>query len=234
MFVSFLLITGYIVICPLIVKRITDEKVAKAKEMLRMMGMSDWVFWGSHFINFFAVMFVQSIIITLLIVYGFGNGTAIHWSNGLIFFISLILYNISSILSSMLLTTVFNRPVIAVVVSVVLFEISYVVPLSLLDPMTKSSTSDYHPKASLLALTSLLPNSGFHWLIAIMGTKEGFGEGLTWSNLWDTNTPFKEFTAGYALLMQFISIFFYGELHYFNHDDPYLYYNNFPRNSTYS
>jgi hypothetical protein len=32
------IVLGYVVMCPLIVKRITDEKVAKAKEMLRMMG----------------------------------------------------------------------------------------------------------------------------------------------------------------------------------------------------
>ena len=209
-YLSFLLINAYIVICPLIVKRICDEKVAKAKEMLRMMGMSDWVFWGSHFINFFVVMFVQSVVIALFIVYGFGGGTAINWSNGLIFFISLVLFNISSILSSMLLTTVFNRPVIAVVVSVVLFEVSYIVPFALLDPMVKSSSADYQPNSSLFALTALMPNAGFHWLIAVMGTMEGSGQGLTWNNLWDSSTPLKEYTAGYALLMQFISIFFYG------------------------
>ncbi|XP_054159969.1 ABC transporter ced-7-like [Oppia nitens] len=59
--VAGIIVIGYVVLCPLIVKRITDEKAAKAKEMLRMIGMSDWVFWSSHFVSFFIVMVFHSI-----------------------------------------------------------------------------------------------------------------------------------------------------------------------------
>jgi hypothetical protein len=36
--ISITIVVGYIVMCPLIVKRITDEKAMKTKELLRMMG----------------------------------------------------------------------------------------------------------------------------------------------------------------------------------------------------
>ena len=200
-------ITGYIVVCPLIVKRITDEKVAKAKEMLKMMGMSDWVFWGSHFINFFSVMLVQSAVITFLLFVGFGGRPFYVWSNGFMLFISLILYNMSTILSCMLLTTVFNRPVIAVVVSVILFEVSHSVPWALLEPMF---TSRKVPSTSMMALSCLLPNMGIQWVMSLMGNVELYGHGVTWDNIWEKTQLYGDFSVGYAMLMQFISIFFYG------------------------
>ena len=207
--VGMMLITGYVVICPLIVKRITDEKVAKAKEMLRMMGMSDWVFWGSHFINFGSVMIVQSAVITLLLFVGFGGLPYFLWSNGFIFFISMVLFNISSILSCMLLTTVFNRPVIAVVVSVILFEVSHAVPFALLDQTFRSNDGAL-PNTSMMALTCLLPNMGIQWVLTLMGNTELYGHGLTWSNLWTESQLYGSFTVGYVMLLQFVSIFVYG------------------------
>ena len=208
-----MIVTGYIVICPLIVKRITDEKVAKAKEMLRMMGMSDWVFWGSHFINFFVVMFVQSLVITFLMIYGFFGVTAIRCSNFLIFFISSVLFNANSILSSMLLTTVFNRPIIAVVASVVLYQISYTVPVALLDPMFRGHDSSYEPWTPLLALSTLIPTVGFHWFLTLLGNIEVYGHGLSWNNLWEPSVAYKDFTPGYVMLLQFLSLFVYGNDH---------------------
>ena len=207
--VGMMVISGYVVICPLIVKRITDEKVAKAKEMLKMMGLSDWVFWGSHFLNFFSVMLVQSALITTFLFVGFGGLPFFLWSNGFIFFISMVMFNISTILSCMLLTTVFNRPVIAVVVSVILFEVSHSVPWALLDPMFKSSSIST-PNTSLMALTCFLPNMSLQWLVSIMGKVENYGHGVSWDNLWDKAPGFGDLSVGYVMLMQFLSIFFYG------------------------
>src|SRR5699024_5922400 len=50
-FLGLFTVFGFVLSVPIIVKRITDEKSAKVKEMLRMIGMSDFVFWSSHFIN---------------------------------------------------------------------------------------------------------------------------------------------------------------------------------------
>lgn len=211
--VSFILITGYIVVCPLMVKRITDEKVCKAKEMLRMMGMSDYVFWLSHFINHFSVMVVQSGIITVLLVYGYGKGTAVKWSNGWIIYFSMLLYNASSILSSMLLTVVFGRPVTAVVMSAILFELSYAGPLGLLDPTFRALNGGaYETTTTWMALSSLLPNAGFHWFLTLVGSAESYNRGLLWSDLWKQSMSFRDLTAGYVMLLQFISLFVYGEL----------------------
>ena len=59
--------------CPLIVKRVTDEKAIKAKGLLRMMGLSDWVFWLSHFVSFFTIMAVHNLLFTAIYYIGFGG-----------------------------------------------------------------------------------------------------------------------------------------------------------------
>ena len=204
-----IVITSYIIMCPLIVKRICDEKVAKAKEMLKMMGMSDWVFWGSHFINYFTIMFIQSIFTIIFLCYGFGGLPYIVYSNPFIFFISLVLFNVSTILSSMLLTTVFNRPVIAVVVSVILFEVSHSVPMGLMSPSFNENL-EVSAITGWRFLTCLLPNSGLQWALSLMGQVEKYGKGVTWSNLWEDVPKYGHFNMGAVMLMQFASIFFYG------------------------
>ena len=198
-------------ISPLIVKRITDEKAAKAKEMLRMMGMSDWVFWGSHFINFFTIMIPQSLIVTLLMFYGFGGLPWFLWSSGWLFFLGMLLYNITTILSSMLLTTVFNRPIIAVVVSVILFEVSQSVPMALLNPTFRGK--NFQPDFNLMTLSCFLPNMGIHWIMTLMGNTEIYGHGVDSTNFWEKSQLYGSFTVGYVLLMMFLSIFFYGMSH---------------------
>ena len=204
-----IIITSYIIMCPLIVKRICDEKVAKAKEMLKMMGMSDWVFWGSHFINYFTIMFIQSIFTMLLYCYGFGRIPYVMYSNAFIFFISLVLFNVSTILSSMLLTTVFNRPVIAVVVSVILFEVSHSVPMCIFSP-TFNPNINVPGITGWRLLTCLLPNSGMQWVLTAIGKVEIYNRGVTWSNLWQDVPKLGHFSVGAVMLMQFTSILFYG------------------------
>ncbi|CAG2107830.1 unnamed protein product [Medioppia subpectinata] len=136
-------ITSYIIMCPLIVKRICDEKAAKAKEMLKMM--------------------------------------------------------------------VFNRPVIGVVVSVVLFEISHAVPMGVLSTMYNPNM-DVEGTTGWRILTCFLPNSGMQWYFSALGQWELKGQGLTWDNIWSDAPTLGHFSGGLILLLQLMSILFYGLL----------------------
>ena len=105
--VGLLTVLGYVLVCPLIVKRITDEKDSKVKEMLRMIGMSDLVFWSSHFISYFVIVIIQAFIF-VFIFFSFQNSVVNHSSMSL-FVIFFIIYGAQLILFSMLITTIFNR-----------------------------------------------------------------------------------------------------------------------------
>src|SRR5690606_37983168 len=94
-------------ICPLIVKRITDEKSTKSKELLRMIGMSDFVFWSSHFINYLPIFLFHAACLTYILFYH--DNPIIVYASPTVFFFVFILSGIQTILSSMLITTVLHR-----------------------------------------------------------------------------------------------------------------------------
>lgn len=98
---------SYVLVCPLIVKRITDEKATKAKELLRLIGMSDFVFYYAHFLNYMALILVHAILATI-IVFAF-PAPLYSASSPLIFFIGYLLWGAQLILFSHFVTTIFNR-----------------------------------------------------------------------------------------------------------------------------
>jgi len=89
------------------VKRITDEKSTKARELLRLIGMSDLMYWFSHFLNNFIVILAQMLVITICL-YVFSSPVIALASSPLVFF-ALVLFGIQTLLFCMTITTVFNR-----------------------------------------------------------------------------------------------------------------------------
>lgn len=98
---------SYVLVCPLIVKRITDEKSSKAKELLRLIGMSDAVFYLAHFLNYLCLILLHAIFITIIVfVFKVPLYSA---SSPIIFFIGVLLWGAQLILFSIFITTIFNR-----------------------------------------------------------------------------------------------------------------------------
>lgn len=97
---------GYVLVCPLIVKRITDEKAGKVKEMLRLLGMADIVFWSGHFLNYLLIITFHAIVLVLLL---FHSTTLLVHSSPFLGFLFFLVYGIQLTLFSMLVTTVWNR-----------------------------------------------------------------------------------------------------------------------------
>lgn len=102
-----LLITiSYFMICPLIVKRITDEKNTKARELLRLIGLSDMVYWLSHFISYLIIFCIHAIGFYFIL---FHYNPIFKHTSATVFLFGFILFGFQTILFSMLITTVFNR-----------------------------------------------------------------------------------------------------------------------------
>ncbi|CAG2161807.1 unnamed protein product [Oppiella nova] len=202
---------GYVVMCPLIVKRITDEKVAKAKEMMRMIGMSDWVFWSSHFISYFLIMVFQSVMFTIFYCAGFGGDPVISYTSGSLFFAILFIYSIQSILFCMTITTIFNRPVLAVIVTVILWIVTYAVPIGILNPFFHKNM-DIIGTNSARMLSSLLPNMGLSWCMSIMGQFEVMGTGANWSTLFRNTSVYNSLTLALVMCIMSLSCLMYGVL----------------------
>ena len=208
---AFTIVIGTVILCPLIVKRIADEKVAKAKEMLKMMGMSDWVFWSSHFLNYLTVMTFHSIIFVICFCIGFGGESIINHSDPSLVFVILMIFNCQAILFCMLIATIINRPVIAVVFTVIGWIVSYSVPMSLISPMIKQDIDVIGTNPSR-GWTSLLPNMGLAWCFSQINQYENYASGLKWSNLYEHTNLYGNFTSGLILAIMICTCIVYGIL----------------------
>lgn len=205
------IVLGYIITCPLIVKRIADEKYVKAKEMMRMIGMSDWVFWLSQFVSFFSIMLVHNIIFLLIFYIGFGGEPIYHYMSVTLFIAILLVYNVQNLLYNMLISTVFNQPVIAVVATTVLYLTSFAIPVGLLHPaihvnMVVTESNQWR------LLSCFLPNLGIVWCLAVAGQYEIHSVNLGWGQLFQEYGVYADLTVGIILTTMVASAIIYGFL----------------------
>ena len=175
-FIPIVIVNGLIVFFPTLVKRMIDEKANGSREMLRMVGLNDWIFWLANFLTHFTFLFVL-IIIQLVMYFIKWNGYIAFFANSsfpvvLIFF---ILYCINVVLMAFLITIPFKKPIIGVVASVIIWTTSSM-PASIFDANQK-------PFASTQRLWScLLPNSALSFGLGVMGEKESVSSGVQFDN----------------------------------------------------
>ncbi|XP_013772633.2 ATP-binding cassette sub-family A member 3-like [Limulus polyphemus] len=204
-----LIVIGFLILCPVIVRRIVDEKSRGAKEMMRMMGLNDWCYWSATFFNNFLVMLFISAIFTILFKTNFRKDIALlYHTDGFLLFIILLLYSAATILFCITISTFFNKPVASVICTIILWECSFSVPQNLMDPYGGSKYGD--TSLSLKLASCLLPNMAMHWAVRVMSTFESFKEGATWTNLGKAALPGDNLTLGGIMGMMIASLVVYG------------------------
>ena len=121
--VPYILTNGFIILVPVIVKRIIDEKVNRIRDTFRLIGLKDSIYFLSIFANYFIAILPQIIIITALYTSSFfGLSSPVYdYTSSFLVFLILLIYCVHLILMSMLISIPINRPVIGIVVSVVIF-----------------------------------------------------------------------------------------------------------------
>ncbi|KAH9405759.1 hypothetical protein TYRP_014055, partial [Tyrophagus putrescentiae] len=197
---------SYVLVCPLIVKRITDEKATKAKELLRLIGMSDFVFYYAHFLNYMALLLVHAILATIIV---FAFPAALYSaSSPLVFFLGYLIWGAQLILFSHFVTTIFNRPVIATIVMTILWVVSVTLIFRSLVPSVNPNMAIEDGNTSRL-MTCLLPSGSLIWFLSIMGALENTGNGLHFTNLNQHTTVYLGFTALQVWLMTLASYVLY-------------------------
>jgi hypothetical protein len=171
--------------------------------------MNDFVFWGSHFINYFTIMLIQGIVITFLFCVGFGDEPVIQYFDASLFYAILALYFAQSIMFCLLITTIFNKPVPAVIFTVIVYILSFGVPIGILHP-------SYHKNMDVIAtnpqrfLSSIFPNMGIAWAFAIIGRFELSSKSAGWMDLFTETMPYNYMTLGLVMSVMLLSCFLFG------------------------
>lgn len=209
--IAMFVVYSYLVFSPIYVRRVISEKSSRIRELMRMMGLTDWVYWIGTFASGFLVLAVTLTISLVMFKIPVAPLAAVllYSDFSLLLFICLI-YATSAILFLLLFTVIFNSAVVGVIFSTIGWVISYSLPTSLLDPLGSDRYTSISSAAKLS--TSLLPNSGLYWAFRLISFFEGQGIGAKWSNLGIVAVPADNITLGQVVLMMLVSVLIYALL----------------------
>lgn len=209
--IAMFVVYSYLVFSPIYVRRVISEKSSRVRELMRMMGLSDWVYWIGTFASGFLVLAITLTISLILFKIPVAPLAAVllYSDFSLLLFICLI-YATSAILFLLLFTVIFNSAVVGVIFSTIGWVISYSLPTSILDPLGSDRYMSISRSAKLS--TSLLPNSGLYWAFRLISFLEGQGIGAKWSNLGTEAVPADNVTLGEIVLIMLTSVLIYALL----------------------
>ena len=105
---GFLWISFAIILVPL-ARRIVQEKSTGVKELMKMMGLPNWMHWVTWFINALSTATVTLVIIVLLLCIAWKDGSKVlDYSNWFVLFVFLFLYTAAIVTFSFAQTTLFD------------------------------------------------------------------------------------------------------------------------------
>ncbi|XP_053328151.1 phospholipid-transporting ATPase ABCA3 [Spea bombifrons] len=186
-----------------IVRALVLEKERKLKEYMRVMGLSSWLHSSAWFIHFFLLLCVSVFFVTLLLcVQVSGQGAVLTRSDPTLVFVYLMVFAVSTICFSFMISSFFSRANIAAAAGGFLYFFSYI-PYFFISPRY-----DIITHSEKLA-SCLISNVGMAMGAQLIGMFEGKGTGAQWTNLFTPVSVDDNFTLGQVLEMLLFDSFLY-------------------------
>ncbi|XP_007951392.1 phospholipid-transporting ATPase ABCA3-like [Orycteropus afer afer] len=185
-----------------ILHTIVQEKEAKLKEYLLMMGLQSWQFWGATFITFFLTLLVTISLMTLCFCLIVKLPIILH-SNPTLVFSFLLLYGITTILFAFMLTTFFSKANTAIAIGGFIYFVSYL-------PYLVISRHYVRMTFQRKQFSCLLPNVAMTFGINLLIKFESIEVGIQWRNL---KKPFglnDNFAFGHVMVMLLLDALLYA------------------------
>ncbi|XP_067637687.1 phospholipid-transporting ATPase ABCA3 isoform X2 [Eurosta solidaginis] len=200
---SLIVVLSFIYPCTTITKNITVEKEKQLKEVMKIMGLDNWLHWTAWFVKSFIMLGISSALIILLLKIYWAEGVAVlTFSNWSVLFVFLLVYTIASVCFCFMMATFFSSASTAAAVTGLVWFITYL-PISFTQKTYE--TMSLRSKLSWCLLSNTAMGFGFKEILGF----EGSGEGLQWSNLFKTVSVDANLTVGAVMLMMLASSVLY-------------------------
>ncbi|KAM7349571.1 ATP binding cassette subfamily A member 3 isoform 2-T3 [Cochliomyia hominivorax] len=200
---SLIILLSFIYPCTYIVKYITMEKEKQLKEVMKIMGLNNWIHWMAWFVKSLIMLGISSILIIILMKIRWKDDVAVlthaDWSV-LLFF--MLIYVITSICFCFMMATFFSKASTAAAVTGLVWFIVYM-PFSF-----NIQTYDELSLGTKLGWC-LVSNTAMGFAFKLILGFEGTGEGFQWSNLFTPVNVDDNLTVGYIILMMLVSCVLY-------------------------
>ncbi|XP_050040804.3 phospholipid-transporting ATPase ABCA3-like [Dermacentor andersoni] len=204
---------GMLVPFCLFVARLADEKATGVKEMLRVVGVNDWVYWASHYLSSF---FMHLIVVTLMLLFmcvkrNHEGRAFIQFSDPLLLFVILMFFCSQCQVHGMFLSLFFANPQSAVAGALLYWTCSCVMPFLFLEHA--GGLGYYYIARRNKLYTAIFPGMSLHWSFRVLERFEKFvPNGANWLNFYDRSATPDNVTLAEIVFVGFLFDCFLGIL----------------------
>lgn len=195
-------VLSLVLLSPSLIKSIVYEKETGVRELMKLMGLNQWIGWAGWFFHSFVTIVLVSAFITVMLKASLTSKDAggllppiLAHSDGALVWVFLLAYGVSSIAFCVAISTFFSRPTLATTMGILFWMVSYFIPRAMMD--FEYDVMGLTPKL----LSCLLPNMAITWAFRIIAMFEGRTIGMQWNRLWETGNPRDQLTPGMVLIM---------------------------------
>ncbi|OQR66154.1 ATP-binding cassette sub-family A member 1-like [Tropilaelaps mercedesae] len=180
-FLAQFLLFSYVIFVGVYPMQIIQEKSSRIRELLRMMGQPELVYWHGIFLTGLASMIFIAVMAVSLFVIPITGYALLARSNPVVVLVVLLTFSVAVILQLILISVLFNGPTMGAMVSILFWFLPLTLCTVLLD--NKDSNTYMHTAAAVKLLTAMLPPCGCYWAFKLIGFWESANIGLQFSNL---------------------------------------------------
>ncbi|XP_055389641.1 phospholipid-transporting ATPase ABCA3-like [Condylostylus longicornis] len=194
--VSFIILISFVYPCSQTVKYVTTEKEKQLKEVMKIMGLPNWLHWTAWFLKTYPLALISVTLMVILF--------KVHWTNPdvsvlshcdwSILLVFLYIYCISMVTFCFMVATFFSKANTASAVSGLLWFIWFL-PYQFTDKSYSNMVLSEKLGLSLFSNTAM--GYGFKLILKLEGT----GEGLQWDNLFRPVNIDDDISVGLLLIM---------------------------------
>ncbi|XP_026811930.1 ATP-binding cassette sub-family A member 3-like isoform X2 [Rhopalosiphum maidis] len=203
MFLPLFTVLSFLLMCSHTIKRVVEEKDSGVKELMKIMGLKPWMIWTGWILHNFFIYAISITFITYITCFEtpIGQGKLLNYTNPLLLWIFLMMYMIAGIFFCFAISSLFNRPLIALIVGSSVWCLTYTIPKNFMKPSTS---------ILIQTLFTLFPNFAVSRAYIAISSLETQGKGLQFSTLFTAAKGGNSFSVGFILMMFVIDCFLYG------------------------
>ncbi|XP_030374323.1 ATP-binding cassette sub-family A member 3 [Scaptodrosophila lebanonensis] len=174
----FMLLLSFIYPCSFVAKYVTSEKELQLKEIMKLLGLHNWLHWVAWFVkSYILLMIVVIMLVCLLLGKFYASVAVLTYTNWMPLLLFLHSYVVASICFCFMLAVFFTKASTAAAVTGILWFLTYI---------PYSFSYYYYERMSLsakLILCVLFSNTALGFGIHVIMSWEGTGEGAQWENV---------------------------------------------------
>ncbi|XP_064556074.1 phospholipid-transporting ATPase ABCA3 isoform X2 [Drosophila montana] len=200
---AFLMLLSFIYPCTCITKYVAMEKELQLKEVMKIMGLQNWLHWAAWFVKFFIMLTISIVLMIVFMKIRYSENVAVFTHADIsVLIVFFLAYITATICFCFMMASFFSKASTAAAVTGLIWFITFV-PF-----MFTSETYDSLTFSEKMGLCTIL-NTAMAYGITIIMRFEGTEEGLQWSNLFRPVNVDDNLTVGYVIIMLLISAALY-------------------------